>query len=43
MDYVQCVYADGNRNSAKGVDISGKDLVPGPASRYSWCAYRYPE
>ena len=27
MDYVQCVYADGNRNSAKGVDTSGKDLV----------------
>ena len=27
MDYVQCVYADGNRNSPKGVDTSGKDLV----------------
>lgn len=27
MDYVQCVYADGNCNSAKGVDTSGKDLV----------------
>ena len=27
MDYVQCVYTDGNRNSAKGVDTSGKDLV----------------
>lgn len=27
MDYVQCVYADGNLKSDKGVDTSGKDLV----------------
>ncbi len=27
MDYVQCMYADGNRNPDKGVDTSGKDLV----------------